>query len=254
MFAARAFFSFVRLTDPAQYRAYNEWHQLDHRPENLLLPGVAWGERWALTGDCAALTDAPASEYANLDFMAMYWFREPVDESVAAWQELAERSFQWGRRPEAAYVERPLVAFFMPVKGYVAPRVLVSADALPLRPNRGISLRMTKLSEPFSPESERHFTWEDQVAMPELLRLPGVAGGWTFSFLGAQTNPTVPRRDSDLGRGQLRLRLLYLDDDPVATQARIEELESDWQEQAGEQLMISTPARAINPWLDWDRQ
>jgi hypothetical protein len=41
VFSERVFFSFVELTDPSQHRAYNEWHQLDHRPENLLLPGRA---------------------------------------------------------------------------------------------------------------------------------------------------------------------------------------------------------------------
>ena len=44
------FFSFAALDDPGpdHHRRYNEWHQLDHRPENLALPGVAWGDRWAL--------------------------------------------------------------------------------------------------------------------------------------------------------------------------------------------------------------
>ena len=27
------FFSFTEVTDPGQHRAYNEWHQLDHMPE-----------------------------------------------------------------------------------------------------------------------------------------------------------------------------------------------------------------------------
>lgn len=47
------------------------------RPENLPLPGVAWGDRWAVTADCAEVAVAPASEYSALDFIAMYWFRDP---------------------------------------------------------------------------------------------------------------------------------------------------------------------------------
>ncbi|ANH36663.1 hypothetical protein I601_0209 [Nocardioides dokdonensis FR1436] len=41
------FFSFIRLEEGSaeDHRAYNRWHQLDHRPENLALPGVAWGDR-----------------------------------------------------------------------------------------------------------------------------------------------------------------------------------------------------------------
>ena len=43
-----AFFSFVSLGDgdPGAHRAYNRWHLYDHRPENLALDGVRWGDRW----------------------------------------------------------------------------------------------------------------------------------------------------------------------------------------------------------------
>ena len=55
MLARKAFFSFTGINDPAKHRDYNEWHQLDHRPENLALPGVVWGERWVHSPDCAAV-------------------------------------------------------------------------------------------------------------------------------------------------------------------------------------------------------
>ena len=43
------FFSFTEITDPAEHRAYNEWHQLDHMPEQLPLDGIAYGQRWVST-------------------------------------------------------------------------------------------------------------------------------------------------------------------------------------------------------------
>ena len=46
MKAAFGFFSFTEVTDPAEHRAYNEWHQLDHLPEQFPLPGVVYGQRW----------------------------------------------------------------------------------------------------------------------------------------------------------------------------------------------------------------
>ncbi|WP_413098228.1 hypothetical protein [Streptomyces sp. Inha503] len=134
MFSPLAFFSFVRLTDPSRYRDYNEWHQLDHRPENLALPGVVWGERWARTPDCAELTHTADQAYAALDFIAMYWFRAPGGTRRRRMESARRKSYQWGRRPELAYVERPFLGFFTPVKGYVAPRALVSGQALPFRP------------------------------------------------------------------------------------------------------------------------
>ena len=33
------FFSFTEITDPAEHHAYNEWHQLDHMPEQFPLDG-----------------------------------------------------------------------------------------------------------------------------------------------------------------------------------------------------------------------
>ncbi|WP_285486628.1 hypothetical protein [Amycolatopsis taiwanensis] len=256
MFSSRAFFSFVRLTDPARYRDYNEWHQLDHRPENLLLPGVAWGERWAATADCAELITAPAPEYSGLDFVAMYWFRDPAEQSVTEWSALGERSFQWGRRPEMSYVERPFLGFFSPVKGYVAPRVLVSAEALPFRPNRGIRLTLTRVKDPHGLAAEQAFRWHDTVGMPGLLEIPGVAGGWTFSFLHTQRHATVPRDGGpDFPPGSLRLRLLFLDEDPVRVEHGIRRQEAAWAEDgapgSAEELLLSGPLRTIIPWQDW---
>ncbi|TVZ02174.1 hypothetical protein EAS64_25435 [Trebonia kvetii] len=255
MFSNHAFFSFIRLTDSKHYRDYNEWHQLDHRPENLLLPGVAWGDRWALTADCAELAVTPAAEYSALDFIAMYWFNDPVEQSVAEWHELGERSFQWGRRPELNYVERPFVGFFSPVKGYVTPRVLVSADALPFRPNRGVRVTLSRVRDTHSLDAEQAYRWHDTVAMPALLDISGVAGGWTFSFLHKQRHATVPGELPDFEPGSLRLRLLYLDEDPVQVEQEIRRQETEWADAGvpgpAEEVLLSTPLRTIIPWQDW---
>ena len=46
MFASRTYFSLSVIEHADRHLDHNLWHQLDHRPENLLLPGVAWGDRW----------------------------------------------------------------------------------------------------------------------------------------------------------------------------------------------------------------
>ena len=46
------FFSFTEITDPTKHRAYNEWHQLDHMPEQFPIRGVAYGQRWVSTPAC----------------------------------------------------------------------------------------------------------------------------------------------------------------------------------------------------------
>jgi hypothetical protein len=251
------FFSFVTLENPApdHHRRYNQWHQLDHRPENLALPGVAWGDRWARTVDCRAASTGHADQ-ADTDYVAMYWFRPPVEESIRQWEQLGADSFEWGRGPLIPGVRRTLLAFFRPVKGYAAASALVSPDVIPYRPNRGLHLTMTRFDAPLGLDTHENHRWEDRALMPALLDVPGVAGAWTFSLDHHQDNGL--RLRSQVGaepRGGLRIRLLYLDDDPVVTIARIRdrvaEAGADVPEATVGDVVISTPLRAIIPWQDW---
>jgi len=259
VFSERVFFSFVSLTDASIHRQYNEWHQLDHRPENLLLPGVAWGDRWARTAGCAALGAAPDPAFAGVDYMAMYWFRPPYEDSIGAWNKLAEDSFQWGRGPALPGVQRPLLGYFTPVLGYAAPRIRVSSEALPFRPNRGLHVTLTELPDSHSAEAHEQFRWLDTVRIPDLLGCPGVAGAWTFSFVDVQRHPTVPLTDQEeRPPGSLRLRLLYLDEDPEEVTREIAAREKQWDADGrgapfptAERELLSGPVRTIIPWQDW---
>ncbi|MEV0044017.1 hypothetical protein AB0H60_11125 [Nocardia rhamnosiphila] len=261
MFSEHAFFSFVDLADPEMHRAYNEWHQLDHRPENLLLPGVAWGDRWARPAEYAELGRSPATSLAGTDYVAMYWFRPPYEESVAEWHKLGEDSFQWGRGPRIPGVRRPLLAFFTPVKGYAAPRIGVSAEALPFRPNRGLHITVTYHSEPHGLDTHEQFHWEDRVHIPTLLERDGVAGAWTFSLHSLPGNSSLrpePEDDHRYTPGTVRIRLLYLDHDPAEVSRDLASFEQD-REAAGfgrpcpeaAELLLDGPLRTIIPWKDW---
>ncbi|MEW2459308.1 hypothetical protein [Microbacterium sp. K41] len=243
-----AFFSFVRLDDRSQHAEYNRWHQLDHRPENLALPGVAGGGRWEVrpTGDGLAT----GSLAGAVDFVAMYWFRDPVDESVAAWDALGEASFQWGRGPLLPGIQRPLLAFFRPVKGYAAPRALVSPDVLPYRPNRGLHLTATRFAEPHGHKAHEAHRREDRELIPALLDVDGVAGAWTFSYSHPQRHSSLPFDESPADEpGSLRLRLLYLEDDPDLVTPALRAVEERFPG-AGE-VVLSTPVHTIIPWQDW---
>ncbi|MEV5835430.1 hypothetical protein [Nocardia sp. NPDC052112] len=260
MFSERVFFSFIELADSGRHREYNEWHQLDHRPENLALPGVAWGDRWARPADYAALGQAPAADLAGTDYVAMYWFRPPYEESIAAWTKLGEDSFQWGRGPILPGVHRPLLAFCTPVKGYVAPRIRVSADAIPFRPNRGLHITVSHYPRSHDAATHEQFRWQDEVRIPNLLTCPGVAGAWTFSLHRLQNHPTLPLGGGtrDYPPGSLRIRLLYLDADPIEVTEHITATETQWDAAgsgapcpAAEELLLSGPLRTIIPWQDW---
>lgn len=246
---ALAFFSLIEMTDPAQHRAYNEWHQLDHLPENRALPGVAWGERWARPAEYRAAGTA-TGRFAEIDYLAMYLFREPAAQSLAEWDRLGAESFQWGRGPMLPGIQRRMLSFFTPVKGYAAPEALVSADVLPLRPNRGVHVELTRHARPFAAETHERFAWEDRVLMPRLLGMPGVAGAWTFAFDHHQRHSTLPLGTGDDDeRGSLRLRLTYLDGDPLETAERMRDASGGGPE--GGEVLLSSPLRRIIPWQDW---
>jgi hypothetical protein len=186
----------------------------------------------------------------------MYWFRSPADESVYAWEQLGADSFQWGRGPMIPGVRRTLLAFFRPVKGYAAATALVSSDVIPYRPNRGLHLTVTQFAEPLGPAAHEHHRWEDRVLIPALLDIDGVAGAWTFALDKHQNNRLGLRStEADGPPGGLRIRLLYLDGEPVTAATHIHDCVAQTADEAPEvaarQCVIDTPLRTIVPWQDW---
>lgn len=254
MFSNLAFFSFVELADRSLHGEYNRWHQLDHRPENLALPGVLWGDRWARAEKPET---AEQDGFNGTDFVAMYWFKDPAGQSVEQWDRLGENSFQWGRGPLIPGVQRRMLAFFTPVKGYAAPRILIGPEVLPYRPNQGVHIRVTRYPQPHSQQAHQEFAFEDRVLMPKLLEVDQVAGGWTFSFSHAQQHSTLPfPKTVEDEPGQLRLQLLYLDGNPEAAAEGIRAVHA--QLKSGEaappaagELVFESVCKTIIPWRDW---
>ena len=123
MIATSAILAFSQVEANYHWK-YNEWHQLDHRPEYLALPGVIWGERWVRSPDCAPFSSGTDAALLGCQYVNTYWYREPIDNTLAAVRHLTDLTYQWGRRPELRYVHRPLAQRFIPIKGYVNPRAL----------------------------------------------------------------------------------------------------------------------------------
>jgi hypothetical protein len=239
----RAFFSFTELRDATLHRPYNDWHQLDHRPENLALDGVAYGERWVRSPDCVA-DHAPGTLLDPLQYLNMYWFREPVRAAVDEWAELAERSIHWGRRPDVGWANRLLMGFFLTVKGYAHPRVRVSPDVLPLRPNTGVYVTVDEIDEPASAAAETMYREFDEEHIPGALDVGGVAGAWTFTSDATLGTPALPPLPAGL-----RVHLYFVDGDPLAV---AHELASRLPHYAGiARTLYRGPLRAITPW-QWD--
>jgi hypothetical protein len=266
MFATRAYFSLSEITDPMKHRDHNEWHQLDHRPENLLLPGVAWGDRWVRSPDCAALSSGSAAAYMSAHYGIMYWFREPLGETLDDWFHLTYRSFQWGRSPQIGWTRRPMRGLFAPVKGYVAPRVRVSVDALPYRPVKAVQVTLSSFDYGHS-DAATILRWYDEVRLPDLLQCRGVAGGYVLAAESAFRPPweekgaewAFPDTATRAGSPSPdRMLILYLDEEPDVFYSDLSErdrlagrngrlIDSS----AVEDVLFSSPFRRVVPW-QWD--
>ncbi|MFC1919679.1 hypothetical protein ACFLWX_02680 [Chloroflexota bacterium] len=253
--ATRIFISFSEVTDPTKHQDYNIWHQLDHRPENLALPTIAYGERWVSTPACTKARQASDSIVDKAQYFTMYWFLEPMTQAYAEFTNLAETSlWMGGRRPEMAYTKRHFCGFFLSIKGYVNPRVLVSPEALVYRPTRGIFLTMSDILEPGSAEADAMLDWYDKVHIPDMLQCKGVAGAWTFA---ADLNYGNRFSENPNQKGRI-IQLYYLDEDPLTVVADIQSHVPQWKA-AGRMLdntkakknLFIGPLQTIIPW-QWD--
>jgi hypothetical protein len=249
---SRAFFSFSRLTDQSRHQDYGAWHGLDHMPENLALDGVALGCRWVRSPSCVARTTATSDELDGVQYLTTYWFRDPHEESTRAWDELASMSRHWGRRPELGWTERLRRGYFVPVKGYANPRVLVPADVVPFRPTRGVHVTVSRF-EGAPVDVVTALQWYDEVGIPDLLSCRGAAGAWNFvsedTFVQDRRSPTMT---------SLRVLLVYLDGDPLAFVDDLQERsagrrgEGRLLDTSGvETVLLASPFETVKPW-QWD--
>ena len=250
-----AYFTFAEITDPTKHYEFNEYHQLDHRPENLALPGVIYGERWVRTPDCASAVPTPDTNFSTVHYVNMYWLREPVEASRLEWMDFGTQATHLGRRPDLAWARRPLVGSFIPLKGYVNPRVLISAEALPFRPGRGVFVTVTQLGEDLA-AAERLARWYDRVRIPDMLLCRGVTGAWTF--ISESAFPAHRRDGVEENSAGMRIHVFFLDEDPLLFAVDLAERQPAWEtagrlcpEPGAETPIFTAPLRTIIPW-EWD--
>jgi PhnB protein len=86
-----AYVSFTEVT-PDGHDAYNRWHLFDHLPEQYRLPGIAHGQRWAVTSVLAA--EPPLD---RVHYVTLYLLTEPFEENVQAFWALGRELADAGR-------------------------------------------------------------------------------------------------------------------------------------------------------------
>jgi hypothetical protein len=181
---------------------YLQWHTLDHRPEQHRLGAVRASLRLVSTPACRAARAVRHEHFDPVDHVMTYFFSDTA--GMDGFLTLSAALGGAGRK----------LALLPPVERGVygvqsrlaAPRVKVGADVLPWWPARGVYLLL-----------ETHAT-----APAELLEVEGVAGIWSTSAL--DVSPALANAPA----GQ-QLTYCFLDDDPVATAARLRPvLEKRW--------------------------
>jgi len=215
------FFSFTEITDPSEHRSYNEWHQLDHMPEQYPLPGVIFGQRWVSTPVCRRARAYDDPGLAPVHYMTLYLMGEQVDTTLEDFHALGQHLRDAGRFH--GHRRSRLSGPFAVTGQQAAPRVLVSAEAVPYRPNRGVYVVVRDLDSPAatasgSPTSRRSGAEvQDGRLATAMLEHDGVAGVWTFG--------TDSRFDRHPWRpGHKTVTVCYLDEEPLTVSTTLNDL------------------------------
>jgi hypothetical protein len=136
----------------------------------------------------------------------------------------------------------------------VSPRLRLSPQALPMRPKRGVFVEVLRLPEAHGDAAEAAFRWYDEETFPARLAMPGVAGVQVFSGDSTTLDRGWEERAGtttfDVGegeRGQIRVHLYFLDDDPIGVAGG---LTADAAPR-GVDVLFGAPLETIVPW-GWD--
>ncbi len=171
------FFSFTEVTDPSAHEAYNIWHQLDHMPEQFTIDGITFGQRWVRSPRCQGAEAASGSLLDPFHYMTLYLMDD--EGVVPEFFALAKRLYAEDRFFAA---RRALLSGPFEIAGrWAAPRVAVSAGAVPFRPSNGV-----------------YVVVGPRVDGEAMVEQPGVAGTWQFTDASSDRHITVAFVDGDL--------------------------------------------------------
>ena len=204
---------------------YLQWHTLDHRPEQHRLSTVRASLRLVSTPACRAARAVKHERFDPMDHVMTYFFSDIA--GLDGFLTLSAALGGAGRKlPLLPPVERGVYGVQSRV---AAARVKVGADVLPWWPARGVYLLL-----------ETHAT-----PPTELVEVEGVAGIWSMAAL--DVGPTLAS-----ARAGQQLTYCFLDDDPVATAARLRPvLEKRWTAKDIDPL-FAAPFHPVVPY-EWNR-
>lgn len=237
------FFSFTEVTDPHEHRSYNEWHQLDHLPEQYQIPGIVRGERWVSTPACTAtraVDPEPTDKLAHVHYMTLYLMSAPIAATLEEFKSFGARLHEAERfhRHRRSRLSGP----FRVASAFAAPRVLVAPEVVPFRPGTGIYVVVEQMVDGSSLGEGPDVPDDLSASQAKMLDLPGVAGVWTFSSLAGYEH---------LGwrPGTRRITVFFLDGPLLEVANSMRALA--FEPLAGSVVELAGPFETIVPWK-WD--
>ena len=217
-------------------RAYLEWHLLDHLPEQYQLDGMRYGQRWASTPACRAARAAASERFEPVTHVVQYLMADPPDQTVDEFLDLGAQLAAAGRY--STRLPSVLLGGFVPVGASAAPRVAISAEVVPFRPNTGVYVVLEE--KPAPDQVDAYGEWLTREHLPALVEVDGVAGAWWFS-------PGAVRTDR-LDAAGLWLTMLYLDGDPASVgRSLAEPMQERWARWSVTPA-LAAPFVAVRPW------
>jgi hypothetical protein len=228
---------------------YLAWHLLDHLPEQYSIPGIRLGTRWRVDDACLDACLAADASLADVRHAVAYLMTDPLPETLTAFAQLGRRAAETGRFPVRA-ASRLLGAFHLQ-QGYASPRVLVSAEAIPFRPHRGVLLLVERVTDR---DVAAWMRWHHTEHIPALLLQPSVAGAYLFrssTLLGVGPDQGARFGMPLWDPGDRVVTIVYLDGDPAATTTAVGDLvRSRWASGAVE-VELALPLRSMVTYAAW---
>ena len=211
MKVTHGFVSFTEV-EAGEHQSYNQWHLFDHMPEQYPLPGIVFGQRWVLSPELRPFMHANAP-LDRTHYVTLYLMTGPMAETLADFRALAVEL----RDKDRFHMHRTshLSGALAVSSCHASAAALVSADAMPFRPNQGAHVVLTE---------------GDADAVVDQ---PGVAGAWV---LRADEHSPVELQNTTA-------IWYWLDDDAAHVAPRTPH--------AGDAYFSATFA-AVDPWGNWD--
>ena len=228
---------------------YLRWHLLDHLPEQYSIPGIRLATRWRADDACVAARLAASEALAPVRHAVGYFMTEPVGETLTAFARLGRRAAELGRYPEPATSH--LLGAFHLQEGVAAPRVLVSGEALPFRPHRGVVLLVEAIGDG---DVSAWARWHHIEHLPALLQAPGVAGAYVFrssTLLGTGADQGERFGVPMWNPGQRFVTVVYVDDDLLSTARALEPLLRSRWDSGAVTPELAAPFRSMVTYEAW---